>query len=207
LDGRRRDGGPRGLPGWIRSSALSVSADGSFIVGESILFPAGEVRAVRWDPDGEVIDFGAGTAWDVSADGSVVVGVDGTGLEAFRWTEEDGMAGLGSFGPRRDSWAFGVSADGSIVVGRSNHVAFIWDAIHGMRSVEEVLVSRGLGSALAGWHLTTAYDVSADGLTIVGVGGNPSGGLEAWIAFLPEPTVLPLLGAALATLLLARRLA
>ena len=64
--------------------------------------------------------------WDVSADGSVVVGrsVSEFGEEAFRWTEAEGMLGLSDL---PDGWfqsdALAVSADGSVVVGFGNSSA------------------------------------------------------------------------------------
>ena len=69
----------------------------------------------------------------VSADGSVVVGQgnSASGYEAFRWTSEGGMVGLGDLpGGTFESSAWGVSADGSVVVGASNSAsgdeAFRW---------------------------------------------------------------------------------
>lgn len=44
-----------------------------------------------------------------------------------------------------------------------------------------------------GWFLTRVDGLSADGLTIVGQGYNPSGSLEAWVAVIPEPGTLTLL--------------
>jgi hypothetical protein len=61
--------------------------------------------------------------------------------------------------------------------------AFIWDPIHGIRSLQTVLTDYGLD--LTGWSLEIAYGVSDDGRTIVGRGQNPSGQTEAWIAVLP----------------------
>ena len=64
-------------------------------------------------------------ASDVTADGSVVVGVgriiaSGGPSEAFRWTSGGGMVGLGDLpGGNYQSGASGVSADGSVVVGGS----------------------------------------------------------------------------------------
>jgi hypothetical protein len=86
--------------------------------------------------------------------------------------------------------------------------AFVWTEMLGMERLETVLVDRfGLGLQLAGWQLYQAYDISADGRTIVGSGVNPSGQYQAWVArlnrpiFVPEPTTLCLsLIAALALL-------
>ena len=160
-------------------------------------------------------------AWatDVSADGSVVVGYDSDrGLsfsgwdEAFRWTEDGGIVGLGDL-PGGASWseARAVSADGSVVVGRAStgyttptegpiqipdpmpvFEAFIWTESGGIRNLREVLTSI-CGLDLTGWTLTTATDLSADGLTVVGTGINPDGNAEAWIATIPEPATLALL--------------
>jgi hypothetical protein len=63
--------------------------------------------------------------------------------------------GLGDLaGLTFDSRAWGVSADGSTVVGVSAatmvYDAFIWDATHGMRRLDQVLSDAGLGPALAG---------------------------------------------------------
>ena len=137
------------------------------------------------------------SASGVSADGSVVVGANGYPPrdEAFRWTSDGGMVGLGFLpGAGSFSRAEGVSADGSVVVGFDfpgsvfgKSDAFIWDETNGMRGLAQVLTE--LGVDLAGWHLSSANDVSDDGLTIVGSGTNPSGDLEAWIAVLPAPNI------------------
>jgi uncharacterized membrane protein len=87
------------------------------------------------------------------------------------------------------SWAQDVS-DGSIVVGYNGifnslagDEAFHWDATHGMRSLRDVLVNDfSLGASLAGWTMTRAEGISADGRFIVGNGRNPNGDPEAWIA-------------------------
>lgn len=91
----------------------------------------------------------------------------------------------GEFG----SYALAVSPDGSTVVGqgasaRGNEAA-IWDAEHGMRSVQDVLeLSYGLD--LNGWTLQYATGISDDCRSLVGVGTNPAGDAEAWLAVLPK---------------------
>ena len=51
-----------------------------------------------------------------------------------------------------------------------------------MESIADLLTASGIN--LGGWTLTSARAVSADGLTIVGVGINPAGNEEVWIATL-----------------------
>jgi hypothetical protein len=58
-----------------------------------------------------------------------------------------------------------------------------------MRDLQTLLTS-DYGLDLTGWTLTTATGVSADGLTIVGTGIDPSGEEEAWLARL-DPANLP----------------
>ncbi len=197
------------------TSAYGVSADGSVIVGLGDS-ASGGIEAFRWTsregmvglgdlPGGSFFSFARG----VSADGSVVVG--SSSGQAFRWTSRGGMVGLGHLPGFDGSTALGVSADGSTIVGMCQHVsgeeAFIWDATNGMRSVRDVL-SPSVGVALNGWTLSEAMAISADGGTVVGLGTNPSGNQEAWVAYLgaevPEPASWLLVGIGLAVVLAAR---
>jgi len=100
------------LPGYQHSAAYAVSADGSVVVGLSYnTLPDGSTcvdgRATRWIA-GQVQDLGVlpdypavSVAFDVSADGSIVVGMSGSCPDspffsgrAFRWTESAGMQDL-----------------------------------------------------------------------------------------------------------------
>lgn len=188
------------------SSASGVSGDGSVVVGFSNNYAFdGIPKAFRWTQGTGMVGLGDfSDASGVSADGSVVVGssASANGREAFRWTEGTGMLGLGyiSGGGMFGSSASGVSADGSVVVGISDSAnalqeAFIWNSTLGMRSLQEVLTN-DYGLNLTGWTLSNATAISADGLSIVGFGLNPSGNQEAWIARLdpqpdPEPGTTP----------------
>jgi probable HAF family extracellular repeat protein len=107
------------------------------------------------------------TAYGVSGDGSVVVGVAGgyNFYQAFHWTAVDGMVSLG-LPPGEDyrySRATAVTADGSVVVGdggtHSGHVyAFRWTAAGGMQD---------LGTHPDG-RFWSASGVSGDGSVVVG---------------------------------------
>ena len=105
------------------------------------------------------------------------------------------MVGLGDLpGGSSFSSAQGVSADGLVVVGGGSTVlgseAFIWDSANGMQNLQAVMEDQ-FGLNLTGWKLTYAFDVSADGLIIVGWGRNPEGNAEAWIATLPSAPECP----------------
>jgi uncharacterized membrane protein len=189
------------LPGgYFDSWGEAISADASVVVGQA--WGDSGADAMRWTQESGMVGLGCSSvfpvvifcnATDVSADGSVVVGW--RGAEAFRWTAEGGLTTLGPGDPQA------VSADGSVVVGNRDGKAFIWDEISGMRDLQDVLTT-DLSLDLTGWTLLHASDVSADGLTIVGQGINPSGEREAWIAALsvPEPTTALLLATGLAGL-------
>jgi probable HAF family extracellular repeat protein len=155
------------LPGGIfHSIAWAVSADGKVAVGQS------RPEAFRWE-NGLMVGLGdlpGGALYEkialaVSADGSVVAGRSDTAVyeEAFRWTESDGMVGLGNLG-NFDSVATAVSADGSVIVGYSRNAAnaeeaFRWTESGGMVSLGD-LPGQGFRSQ--------ANAVSADGSVVVG---------------------------------------
>jgi len=143
-------------------------------------------------------------AYDVSADGCVVVGASAIGssagvhrFEAFRW--QDGvMSGLGDLpGGIFDSEAYAVSADGSVVVGSGNgYQAFRWEdgvmsALGGFQAIGvsadgsvvvgnpgfrwEDGVMTDLGDLPGGASGTTAYEVTADGSVVVGYSSSANG--------------------------------
>lgn len=107
---------------------------------------------------------------DVSADGTVVVGVSmsASGREAFRWRAGDpnGMVGLGDFpGGIFFSEAWDTSSDGSVVVGGGNITgaagAFRWTV--GDPPLSDPNSTAGLGGSSA-----VATGVSSDGTVVVG---------------------------------------
>jgi len=188
-------------PYYEHGLARAITPDGSLIVGATGRRQAW--YASVWSDEHDVQTICAGVACDVTPDGSVVVGSFG---RAWRWTEEEGRVYLGWLSdPGEDNTARAVSADGSVIIGWSgdppDEIAFIWEPDAGMRPLADVLESE-YGLDLGGWNLYRAYDVSADGKTIVGVGMH-SGHREAWLAYIPEPSGLCLL--ALAYIAFVRR--
>jgi uncharacterized membrane protein len=146
------------------------------------------------------------SAWRVSADGTIAVGnlqLLAGGFEAGRWTEATGWVGLGDLdGGRFFSFVSGVSGDGSLVVGHSSEgsspagrgmEAFVWDAVHGMRNLADLLRNEyGLSDSLSNWDLYTAYDISDDGRMIVGEGTAPDGTTnQPWVAYLGDSSADP----------------
>jgi hypothetical protein len=203
------------------TEGLDMSADGTVVLGiegrenaRYFIWSAAD-GATYWD----IVTARGSPHPQISDDGKVVVGSDFfpfTFGSAWRWTKQGRVVPLGPMPDgKRTLAATGVSGDGSIIVGDSeidptaqvtirtseccgfglNRKPFIWDEVHGARYLFEVLRSDyGLSEALAGWR-DVAFNVriSADGRTITGLGVNPDGKGEAWVAYL-GPTVAPLLG-------------
>lgn len=202
--------------------AYAISLDGTVIVGGSTSANAPIYEAFRWTSETGMVGLGdllggefLSEATDVSADGSVIVGYSMSGNcinsdhEAFIWTACEGMIGLGDLpGGQFQSEARAVSGDGSIVVGSSTSAeygeAFIWDKTNGIRGLKSVLID-DYKLDLSDWKLYTATGISVDGLTITGWGERPNGTIGSWIATIPEPCTLCLLGCSAAMFLRRRR--
>jgi probable HAF family extracellular repeat protein len=134
----------------------------------------------------------SGDALDVSADGSIVVGLFG---QAERWSASAGLADLGGFSARgvshdgavvvgatthavrwtpsgglqdlgtvggTESFADAASANGSVVVGQSRDKDMFWKAFR-WTAASGMQDLRTLGGPMA-----AAYDVSGDGSVVVG---------------------------------------
>jgi probable HAF family extracellular repeat protein len=156
------------------SEARAVSADGLTVAGYCRLSQGWQ--GFRWTSSSGMVGLGdlpGGKtfcrAYDVSADGSVVIGgssstSSGDDYEAFRWTADGGMVGLGDLKTGKfNSYGQGVSADGTVVVGTSASAsgpeAFRWTQAGGMMA---------LGDLPGGDFCSRAFAVSADGSVVVG---------------------------------------
>jgi uncharacterized membrane protein len=171
------------------SSAWSVSADGSRVVGFS--GSGWDARAFLWTTSDGMTNLGTlpGHIWSqafgISSDGTVVVGASSPieqnqpspvrRTKAFRWTESQGMQSLENLPlNERSSFAHGVSGDGAVIVGdyyaaeENERRAFFWSAQQGFVDLTRFLAEQGIN--LKGWTLNDAWDVSSDGRTISGWG-------------------------------------
>jgi len=203
------------LSGATSTYALDVNADGSVIVGDS-----GD-RAFRWISGSGMQslhgDIGqtVSAAYAVNGDGSVVAGEAGESWQnrgqTFRWTSGGEVQLLGKLPGDTYSFPNAISADGLIIVGQSLLVlsetsnqsrAFVWQAGSGMVEMGAYLATAGLDTA--GWNFTEAFDISADGRTIVGR-GTFNGTSQAFVAQVPEPSALSLLAVGLGGLALLRQ--
>lgn len=157
--------GPQDLGGDSPAQAVSVSADGSVIVGQANLMP------VRWtEATGmqRLTGFPAewqGGAWRVSANGAVIAGtafIPNSPSRAFRW--ENGslqlLPALHS-GSNSHTAPSGVSADGRVIVGQATAPDGFSRAVRWVDGRIEELGTLGGRSFATG--------VSADGRRIVGV--------------------------------------
>ncbi|MGE0537431.1 MAG: hypothetical protein AB7O68_20850 [Pirellulales bacterium] len=188
--------------GTTSGAAFGITLDGSTIVGR--VASSSDTQAVRWTslgvqslgdlPGGAVFS----TARAVSADGSMIAGFSdsSSGMQLFAWTSANGMVGLGVPMSGAVQWYefLAMSADGSRMVGALGGKSFTYTAASGLQDLTSVLVQRGLGPALDGWTSLAATGISADDTTIVGLGTNPSGYREGWIAIIPEPSATVLIG-------------
>ena len=166
----------------VRANAISAGATAGFCYDQG----SGEIRLFRWAEDAataHTIEY-IGPVFDnqydlaVSADGTAIVGQIRQGetqMEAFRWTESDGLQTLGYLPDGNNSEARGVSAAGAVVAGyadnaQGQHEAFRWTESGGMESL----------GMLPGGSWSRATAVSEDGLVIAGIGDNSQGQQEVF---------------------------
>lgn len=162
--------------------ATSISASGEVLVGIKVpRFPPYDdaAEAFRWteasgfEPLAGLAALESSHAFDVSADGSIVVGVSRDPLGQFTavtWNSLGNAQSLGRLsgsvvGVPPSSYAISVSGDGESIVGASTSTqgtqAFLWTQAIGMV---------GLGDLPGGIFDSRAEGISADGKTVVGFG-------------------------------------
>lgn len=197
------------------SYANGVNADGSVVVGFD------SVGAFRWSQSGGATYLsslgGSAYAMAITPDASKIVGhsylLGTTGSRhAVLWNNEV-LTDLGTHGGS-SSEAYSISNDGKFVGGMwfdsatSSEVAFIWDAEHGMRKLEDVLSAAGLN--LSGLKLAETKAIATDGTNYyfsgIGWAGSTEKGFFASVAVtaIPEPSHYGV-AVALAGFVMARR--
>ena len=178
------------------STASAVSYDGQVIGGAGNPVLTG---AVIWDANGTPTIIGGlpgdigGTITALSRNGTFAVGVSLNAAareRAFRWSATTGVTALAASDTWVETVAAAVSADGNRAVGWGRHesgsdVAVMWDASATLHPVSDLL-SRDGQTASAGWTLTRARGISADGRAIVGEGLDPSGVGHGWMVVLHD---------------------
>lgn len=190
------------LPGGaVTSVATNISADSSTIVGYSDSTNGRE--AFRWTAQQGMLGLGDlpgdpfhSRAYAVNNDGSIIAGFgfsEGNLREAMRWTEATGMQPLGDIpGGAFFSLVNAIDDRGIVAVGVGTsspslfeHEAMVWRPGQGMRALREVLMT-DYAIDLTAWTLEEAFDISGDGLSIVGSAINPDGNSEGFlIRFIP----------------------
>lgn len=167
--------------------ARAISADGNVLVGnrlggsgnEAVISTIGSADGVEGlgTLSGDAVAF----ARNVSADGSVAIGVSGScGCRGFLW--RGGVIDVAE-GIER---ALATSADGSVIGGAmsaatcSSGRAALWQPGPGTRAVACDVLPAGV--IPNGWSLTSVNAVSDDGRVIAGEGVNPALAAEGWVA-------------------------
>lgn len=157
----------------------SVSDDGNFVAGRA--FPPGSPisAAARWSED-DIIALGELEPGDfpvlatsISSDGSIVVGISGE--QAYRWTEQTGMVGLG-FLPGFDDYSTtqSISGNGKVIGGQANiafddgYLAVYWDEDMNIHEITPVIPSASVANAVNAMNFDGSFIVGLD------TGSNPS---------------------------------
>lgn len=184
---------PRALGGApdspMESAAYASSADGSVIVGYGKT-PSGWRGFLYSDSRGlePLSSFAGGgveTAFDISADGSVVCGGrpnQCSSYSPYRWTAGNGFGSLmNCAGPAA---AYCMTPDGSVIAGGSfnQNGAFVWSGAS---------PGQWLGDLPGGPNAASLRGITADGATAVGYGSDPSGTHAVWWTQAKGLQVLP----------------
>jgi len=179
------------------STATAISEDGTHVGGAGHPVLTG---AVIWDSSNRPLIIGAlpgdssGVITGLSRDGSVGVGVsvDAAGRpRGFRWTPSGAIVPLATEESFSSTTTTGISADGRRIVGWGSRAsggsdaAVLWDESGKLRPVSDLL-SPEARAASAGWSLTRARAISADGRVVVGQGIDADGAERGWIVTLGQ---------------------
>ncbi|MCA9254587.1 MAG: hypothetical protein KDA33_03075, partial [Phycisphaerales bacterium] len=114
-------------------------------------------------------------AYDASPDGSTIVGFSkssSTVGEAFRWTQSDGLVGLGQLpGGGTLSIATRISADSNVIVGYAKRSGIVYEGFRWTANGGMV----GIGDLPGGSYWSEVWDTNDDGSVLVGFGRDATG--------------------------------
>ena len=190
--------------GWLRANAIDragtriVGIDRSTLTGNNEAALLDDTYGTRFLG---VLEGGVNSeAFGISANGRNIVGhsdfeiAGSSGVQAFRWHADLGMRPLSPIlDGGLDSTALDVDDSGNAVVGSyavagGSTLAFLWTPGTGRVDLANYLTNTlGLGSALSGWTLLEATDISADGRIIAGNGLDPNGRNQGFLIDLDGP--------------------
>jgi uncharacterized membrane protein len=132
-------------------------------------------------------------------DGSIVAGnyTESDGWShVFRWTATEGMQPIPDAPNTARTIVYGMSDNGNAIVGAAGNnaysIACLWTPSLGTVNLNTYLTSIGI-SRPAGWTLTSAEGISADGMTIVGRAQYGVESYASWTVTLPSPSTAALL--------------
>ncbi len=191
-----------------------VSGDGNTIVSDVVTENGHE--AVIWTESGGMQGLGdlpGGEFYSqvvgISDDGTTVVGYSAVGrreddygdmdhaVEAFRWTESEGMQGLG-FLPNGQvmSKPMAVSTDGKIIIGTVENenykpMAFYWTVDNQMSTTASILAKAKIDTLHWRTNDFRVWTMSPDGKFVVGDGSNTNG-TEGFRIEIPQKGLLNL---------------
>lgn len=145
------------LPGATDSYAFGVSFDGSVIVGMS----NSTGNSFRWTSATGLVNIGRFDAWEISGDGSTVIGNtyanNYNGIAGY-WTDKTGFVAISDGSIDASPWA--VSSDGKYIVGvyRGSGHGFYWSSDSGLKELSfEGLGISNDGKIAVGYNSSGAF--------------------------------------------------
>jgi uncharacterized membrane protein len=181
------------------SIALDANADGSVLVGQSFQNSSGLGDAFVWTPQGGTEPLPAlngslfSGASTVSADGRFVGGLSDS--KAVIWDRASGSIRVipPDGGVPQPSGVAAISDDASVAAGTTSGVSYVWREGVGTQRLTDYLLASGL-QLPAGYRITQVTGVSADGRTFAGWGEYDLITGRGWVATVPAPGGLALVG-------------
>jgi uncharacterized membrane protein len=131
----------------------------------------------------QYFELGGGlTATNTSSDGSVVVGDNGS--QNFMWTEGAGVVLIGGAAPQGFGGQAAVSGDGTLISATRINPSTNLGELSSYNIATQTWTSHGSLGSSSGSSASSAWGMSSDGLTIVGLGWVNAGSAHAikWTA-------------------------